>query len=238
MIRLMSVNQLRSDCKLCLSHNFSVLLQNSQLLDDYQGNFDLLGDLLLESEADLLTGTPCSCATGPNNQRTVQCHDCIGYRMSCPPCFVQAHLQNPFHWAEIWDFEQGFLVRHDISKLDHVIQLGHNGNPCNSPGTPRGFTIVDHNGVHSTKLAFCECLGHLQPEDKITQLMQSRLFPASTRDPKTAYTFTVLKQSAMHHLESKRAAYDYLGALLRLTDNSFTADVQVGCIIPLFLFKP
>ncbi|KAF7371602.1 CxC2 domain-containing protein [Mycena venus] len=56
--------------------------------------------------------------------------------------------------------------------------------------------------------------------------MQSRLFPGSTREPRTAYTFTVLKESAMHHLESKRAAYDYLGALMRLTDNSFTADVQ------------
>jgi hypothetical protein len=37
-----------------------------------------------------------------------------------------------------------------------------------------------------------------------------------------------MKQSALHHLESKRSCYDYLGALLRLTDNSFTADVPVS----------
>lgn len=58
--------------------------------------------------------------------------------------------------------------------------------------------------------------------------MKSRLFPGSVREPKTAYTFTVMKQSALHHLESKRSCYDYLGALLRLTDNSFTADVPVS----------
>ncbi|KAJ6490891.1 hypothetical protein C8R45DRAFT_901278 [Mycena sanguinolenta] len=200
--------------------------QNSELLHDYEENFEHLGELLLETEADILQGTPCACSTGPNdnNLRTTQCHDCIAYEISCQQCFVKAHLRNPFHWAEVWNSEQGFFVRNDISKLEHVIQLGHNGGPCTEPTNQRGFTVVDHNGVHSTKLAFCGC--REQPPDKVKQLMQSRLFPGSTRDPRTAYTFTVLKESAMHHLESKRAAYDYLGALMRLTDNSFTADVQ------------
>ncbi|KAJ7111002.1 hypothetical protein C8R44DRAFT_633535, partial [Mycena epipterygia] len=136
---------------------------------------------------------------------------------ACSRCFINAHLRNPFHWAEVWDQAQGFFVRHDISKLDHIIQLGHHGGPCGSPSNDRGFTVIDHNGVHSTRLAFCGC--REQPPDQVKQLMRSRLFPASTRNPRTAFTFTVLKESAMHH-------YDYLGALLRLTDNSFTADVQ------------
>lgn len=58
--------------------------------------------------------------------------------------------------------------------------------------------------------------------------MRARLFPATTQDPRTAFSFAVLKQFHLHNLESKKAAYDYLGALRRLTDNAFTADVSVG----------
>jgi hypothetical protein len=60
------------------------------------------------------------------------------------------------------------------------------------------------------------------------QLMQARLFPATTRDTKTAFTVNVLKEFHLHNLESKKAAYDYLGAIRRLTDNAFTADVPVS----------
>lgn len=58
--------------------------------------------------------------------------------------------------------------------------------------------------------------------------MRARLFPATTQDPRTAFSFAILKQFHLHNLESKKAAYDYLGALRRLTDNAFTADVSVG----------
>ncbi|KAJ7304705.1 hypothetical protein DFH08DRAFT_825282 [Mycena albidolilacea] len=53
---------------------------------------------------------------------------------------------------------------------------------------------------------------------------------ATAKDPGTAFTFSVLKEFSLHNLESKKAAYDYLGALSRLTDNAFTADVPVSCM--------
>ncbi|KAK7006975.1 hypothetical protein R3P38DRAFT_2554914 [Favolaschia claudopus] len=55
--------------------------------------------------------------------------------------------------------------------------------------------------------------------------MRARLFPATMKETKSAFTFTVLKECHLHNLESKKASYDYMGALRRLTDNSFTADV-------------
>ncbi|KAJ6548309.1 hypothetical protein B0H10DRAFT_1969200 [Mycena sp. CBHHK59/15] len=136
------------------------------------------------------------------------------------------HLQSPFHWAEVWDFAKQFFVRHDISTLGHVIQLGHNGKSCTQPSNPRLFMIVDGNGVHATRIAYCGCKTQpLLPIHKVRQLMRSRLFPATSTDPATAFTFGILKEFSLHNLESKKAAYDYLGALLRLTDNGFTADV-------------
>jgi hypothetical protein len=125
----------------------------------------------------------------------------------------------------VWDFDKGFFLRHDITMLGHVIQLGHHGGPCLAPSNPLMFTIVHGNGVHATKLAFCGCKE--LPINKAPQLMRSRLFSATAKDPSTAFTFSVLKEFSLHNLESKKAAYDYLGALLRLTDNGFTADVPV-----------
>ncbi|KAJ7113877.1 hypothetical protein C8R44DRAFT_630668 [Mycena epipterygia] len=209
-----------------VSHHLSDLilnvLQSAQLLDDFGDHFDELGSLLLECEADEHAGSPCGCGKTGMIAST-QCYECTGYKISCRACFVDAHLRNPFHWAEVWDTLQGFFVRHDISKLDHVIHLGHNGKPCPTPWGERMFTVVDSNGIHLTRLAFCGC--YELPPNKVKQLMRARLFPATTREPQTAFTIKMLKEFQLHNLESKKAAYDYLGAIRCLTDNGFTADV-------------
>ncbi|KAJ7721362.1 hypothetical protein B0H16DRAFT_1335380, partial [Mycena metata] len=177
-------------------------------------------NLMLEFESDPLIGTLCACNRG---LVSTQCNDCTAYLATCNDCFIKNHLQSPFHWAEVWDFEKNFFQRHDISSLGHVIQLGHHGGPCEQPANPLLFTIVHGNGVHATKVAFCGCKEQLP--DKIKQLMRSHLFPATAKGTRTAFTFNVLKEFSLHNLESKKAAYDFLGALLRLTDNCFTAEV-------------
>ncbi|KAJ7116742.1 hypothetical protein C8R46DRAFT_1170407 [Mycena filopes] len=197
-------------------------LTNGQLLDDFEESFDELGMLLFECEADPDVNYLCDCGSG--EMRTTKCLKCTDYAAACPKCFVKSHLCNPFHWAEVWDPSVGCFVRHDISKLDsHVIQLGHNGKPCKNSVGECLFTVVDGNGVHSTRLAFCGC--HELPPNKKRQLMRAGLFPATAKDPHTAFTVEMLKEFSLHNLESKKAAYDYLGAIRRLTDNSFTADV-------------
>lgn len=134
---------------------------------------------------------------------------------------------------------RGFLVRHDISKLDvaldpqrperkGIVQLGHEGRPCHWPTGDRGFTVVDANGVHSTRIAFCGC--QEQPPNKARQLLRSGLFPASITQPYTAFTINMLKQFHLHNVESKKSAYDYMKAIRRLSDNAFTADVAVSSL--------
>ena len=59
------------------------------------------------------------------------------------------------------------------------------------------------------------------------QLLRSQLFPATVDQPTTAFTFNVLREYHIHSLESKKSAYSYMGALRRLTDNTFTLDVPV-----------
>jgi hypothetical protein len=154
------------------------------------------------------------------------------YHASCTRCIVQAHQNNPFHWAQVWDSECGFFVKHDILALGGTISLGHNGADCPNPKNNILFTIVDTNSVHATWLSLCGCL---ESGTKIAQLMRAQLFPTTTVDTKTAFTFKVLKEFHLHNLESKEAAYDYLAAIRRLTDNVFTDDVPVS--FSTFLFN-
>lgn len=125
-------------------------------------------------------------------------------------------------------------MRHDISALGGKIFLCHYGARCPNPLNDIKFTVIDSNGVHATRLSFCNCP---RAPDPITQLMRARLFPATTREPKTAFTLKVLKEFHLHNLESKQAAYDYMGAIRRLTDNAFTADVPVRFVASFVSFS-
>lgn len=109
------------------------------------------------------------------------------------------------------------------------LHLGHHGASCPNPAshTDLFFQVVDTNGIHDTKLRFCGCSN----VDRVDQLMQAGLFPATVDRPTMAFTLTVLKQFHLHHLESKESAYDFIGALRRLTDNAFAHEVAVSNLI-------
>lgn len=187
-------------------------------------------------------GTPCICGRG---KRSVCCSDCFGHTATCPECFISQHAAMPTHWAKVWIEESGFFARRDISLLRQggfAIPLGHGGQPCPNPSTedddaiPEGnhvtFLLVDSNGIHNTKVQFCGC--HGKP-DRVDQLLDFGFFPATIKRPTMAFSFSMLHQFHIHHLESKLSAYDYIGALRRLTDNVFTRDVSVSLLLPKML---
>lgn len=186
--------------------------------------------LILSSEAGTEVGTRCSCESGKS--RTVQCHDCFKYETSCEQCFIDRHQTNPFHWPKVWQPE-GFYRKMDIACLlnnTYSIHICPRGPCCRSPSPPQKVTVVDTNGIHSTRLAYCFCDGY---PDYVEQLMNVHLFPATVKSPRTMMTFRVLDEFNEHHLASKKAAYDYIGALQRLTDGAFTPDVAVSvCYVP------
>ncbi|KAJ3964048.1 hypothetical protein EV361DRAFT_812705 [Lentinula raphanica] len=164
---------------------------------------------------------PCPCGGGT---KLVQCQDCQEYVLSCRECWIASHLNNPWHWARVWN--GSFFVRSDISALweNFAIQLGHSGKPCPTLDQPKPvkFTVTHSNGVHGTRLSFCNC----GQGSRVQQLMRARLFPASLLEPETAFTFTVLREYDIHSLQAKIPAYDYLLSLRRLTDNVHTHRVN------------
>ncbi|KAJ7236645.1 hypothetical protein C8J57DRAFT_1194304 [Mycena rebaudengoi] len=188
----------------------------------FLARFTLLLSLLFATESDPRIGSKCGCGLAVRLTRCVDCHDAPP---TCDRCFISAHKNIPFHWVEVWNGQ--FFVRNDIHKLGTVITLGHSGDPCpnvdySSATTAIDFTLVDLNGIHQTRFVFCRCDS---APDRLEQLMRARIFPASPDQPKTGFTFNLLRSAHLESLESKKSVYDYAASLCRLTNNAFPQDI-------------
>ncbi|KAJ3519411.1 hypothetical protein NMY22_g13219 [Coprinellus aureogranulatus] len=205
--------------------------RTTSLLQDF---VDILPDVLSRIiEATIRVSKlnePCTCGNGP---RTVTCFDCVGSPLRCESCFIERHVENPLHWAKVWDPESRTYSKRDISTLRvrleksdasvPAVALGHGGRACpNRPAQDPGvaMTLVDINGVHETRVILCHCHGHSERE-RFNQLLGACFFPATILAPRTAFTFRVLKQFHLLHLVSKINNQDFCKGLFRLTDNVF-----------------
>ncbi|TEB20573.1 hypothetical protein FA13DRAFT_1800801 [Coprinellus micaceus] len=195
------------------------------LFQDFEAKKVSIVDILFKQNTADGLGAPCPCGVA-GATRTTMCRECWNYSAACTSCFVKSHVHAPTHWADVWSPDRGFFLRHDISALPGSpgIYLGHGGSPC--PNVALGFvpqetfTIVDTNGIHSTKVQFCSCgIG-----DRAEQLLNARLFPGTFRRPRLAFTFAMLHDYHIHHLTSALPAYDYIAALRHLTDGFFFRD--------------
>jgi hypothetical protein len=96
-------------------------------------------------------------------------------------------------------------------------QNDKDGNPV--------ITVIDRSGVHEIGVRWCCCLN--APERDM-QLMAAGLFPATFRNPKTAFTFRVLEEFHLDNLECKTTPSQFSSRLRRLTSDEFPNTVPVG----------
>ncbi|KAJ3527974.1 hypothetical protein NMY22_g9581 [Coprinellus aureogranulatus] len=192
-----------------------------QVFTDFEQRKDRIVELFFQHYTSEGLGEECGCGRA-GAIRTTICRECWQYPATCSTCWVHAHVRCPTHWAEVWSAERDYFVRHDISALEGnpAIHLVHSGEICpfSKKSAPRQFIVVDLNGVHNTMIVFCGCLG---APSEYEQLLAARLFPATFRDPQMAFTFQLLHNFHVHHLESAESAYDFIGALRHLTDGLF-----------------
>jgi CxC2 like cysteine cluster associated with KDZ transposases len=204
----------------------SVYTQSSAYFRQFESVWSELLEDVLSTEYDPAIGQICGCGSGA--LRLYRCTDsgCTGTRVQCKECLLQAHRMAPFHWAQEWNGR--FFARRDLFDIGLEYTVGHCGSACpKAPQDDQGvrFTIVDVNGIHSTRLRFCYCFGS---GARARQLTRARLFPATIEQPVTAFTFDVLKQFHIHSFESKKSVFDYVGALRRMTNNYRTELVPVS----------
>ncbi|KAJ7792839.1 hypothetical protein B0H14DRAFT_3094116 [Mycena olivaceomarginata] len=188
-----------------------------QWAEDHRDTF--LAEMLRhEGRGDHMSSTMCSrCAQTQGDHR---CNLCLGGgELLCAGCIVAAHRQLPFHTIHRWT--GFFFERRSLKDMGLRIQLGHwHGldRICPLPQAAPGddFVIVDSTGVHPVHLDFCMCGQGGHPT---IQLLRARLWPATTTNPRTAATFSVLRQYHLLSFESKCAALEFYQSLARQSDN-------------------
>ena len=161
-------------------------------------------------------------------------------------CCINSHQGNPFHAIEKWTGE--CFIRDSLYQLGLVLYLGHGGERCLSAGLleklppqPTGdledgwdyedeelgnndIWIVHSSGIFRAQLQYCSCPA---APDRHIQLLRHDLFPASFISPRTAFTFSVLKEFEIDTLECKTSAMNFFSKLRRRTNNAFPRQVPV-----------
>jgi hypothetical protein len=195
-------------------------------MEKFNKQFDTFQRGIFATEVDPLTSTLCSCK---KDIRSIRCLDCRQYAPTCASCFLKSHIHCFDHWAHVWNGH--FFEARDISTLGAVLTLCHNGASCPCVSYTKGtkdFTLVAVNGIHRTRLAFCECP---KAPKELDQLIQNRIFPATTAAPGIGFTFELLEDFHIHTLCSKKGGYDYLHAIRCKTNRAAPHDVPVCLLI-------
>jgi hypothetical protein len=105
--------------------------------------------------------------------------------------------------------------------------------PQSFPTPPQSFdrfretamVVVDSSGIHNIVVTWCTCPGSHRPD---LQLLDIGLYPATFKQPRTAFTFPVLDEFLIDNLECKTACFNFYGKLRRFTSGAFPHTVPVG----------
>ena len=141
-----------------------------------------------------------------------------------------------------------------------VLHLGHGGEPCPTGGhveldvsddideghrdpedlvdfsppphlkVPESRTFLTM--VHTSRVQFCDvmyCSCDGSP-DSYLQLMKAGLFPTTTKEPRTIFTFQVLDDFIRDDVECRTSSMNYYSKLQRNTSNAFPHLVPVGTL--------
>ena len=221
----------------------SVMIQSmAALLAPFVDSLDKVIHAVADSNVDPMTGMPCYCGK-PGHVRQYRCHDCTQFPASCKECYLHWHKFNPLHRPLV--FNGDFFNCVQQADIEQVLYLGHNANPCpklrteaNCPkccsGRPCGqtthhkptrMTVADHNGTHVIDVMFCVCEG---PPDRVKQLLDARLFPATYSTPQTALSFRLLEQFCTLNHTAQTTTYHYEECLRRFSDPDFPDCVPVS----------
>jgi hypothetical protein len=107
------------------------------------------------------------------------------------------------------------------------VQLGHPaGETCSNPGRAfdDDFVVLSNNSVQEVGLDYCNCM---TAKSKMVQLLRVGWYPATTKDPKTAATFSLLERFHLLSFESTVSAFEFYQSLSRATDNTGVLPLKV-----------
>ncbi|KII84055.1 hypothetical protein PLICRDRAFT_671736 [Plicaturopsis crispa FD-325 SS-3] len=183
---------------------------------------EYLAEFLRREGRGFFTGDRCpACPAGSTGRRPAyRCLDCSSLELLCLECCVSAHARHPLDVIERWT--GSCFVRSSLRDLGLRVQLGnHSRTPCpNSHCANESFVVVHTNGIHRVAVDYCQCVDGVDAGSYRQQLLRFGWYPATHDTPATACTFRMLEHFHLATLQGKISAYDYYGALEKLTDNT------------------
>ncbi|KAI0245232.1 hypothetical protein BJV78DRAFT_1140113, partial [Lactifluus subvellereus] len=194
-----------------------------------------------------------SCSSCQQSSPRNWCQDCFGSDMWCDTCCVSAHAHLPFHHIQTWNeqfFEKSNLLTNhlildlyhypddcpsivdvktqmmwnlDISNEEHdVNQPSEPSASTNTSGSRSSLVIISSTGIFHQSIRWCHCTK--SPAQYTQLLLCAKLFPASFKNLKTAFTCEVLNHFQVDALECKTVAMNFMskicsGKLSELSDD-------------------
>ncbi|KIM58327.1 hypothetical protein SCLCIDRAFT_97032, partial [Scleroderma citrinum Foug A] len=182
-----------------------------------------------------------------------RCTECAHRPVFCTSCCRTQHNLLPLHRIEQWNGM--FFQESSLRQAGLVVHLGHGGKPClaggyQDRGVPNDFeedwedleehagpphltapkdrsclTVVHTSGVHFCDVRYCNCPGS---KDSHLQLACADLFPATTKQPRTTFTFQMLDEFIRDNVECGTSAMNFYSKLRRNTSNAFPHLVPVS----------
>lgn len=144
----------------------------------------------------------------------------------CPGYATMQAIFNP-------ESSQEDLAVEDTQDSEHHLLLGPDvHNSSNHTGDMREtshMTIINQAGIFEHNVRWCICANH---DEHHVQLLRHGLFPSTTRDPRTAFTFSCLDAYHIDIVECKTSASSHFAKLRRLTNEAFPHIVKVCLLIP------
>lgn len=193
---------------------------------------------VLDARAPPATMACASCSTSNAGFRCIVCFDSPIY---CLECMLSMHERLPFHHVEQWNGE--YFTKTTLHHLGYVLHLCRKTNKCslglhshNAPGSSsfippalqstssQEMTLISSSGIHTITVAWCTCFD----ADYSSQLMATRLFPATMTRPKTAFTFELLDHFLVDSTVCKTTAYSFYDKLRHLTDSANASSLPVS----------
>ena len=184
---------------------------------------------------------------------------CISAHKSLPFHRVQMWNGQFFEWSDLLVHRLTLDLRHylddcpftqlttetdmlfdlDLSDNSDEFTDGHrsfaDAESTTNVGSRSTLIIVSSTGIFKRSVRWCHCAR--TPAQYLQLLLRARLFPASFKNPKTAFTFKVLDHFQVDALECKTAAMSFMNKIKRITNEAFPLDVPVTFQLDRMMFQ-
>jgi hypothetical protein len=145
----------------------------------------------------------------------------------------------PDHCPSVQHTTETDLQDLDLSDGSDEFAYGHqqsvDSESTRNVGSRSKLTIVSSTGIFTCSIRWCHCA--TSPRQYTQLLLRANLFPASFKNPQTAFTFEILDHFRVDALECKTAAMNFMSKIQRITNEAFPSQVPVSLPISRNIFR-